>query len=184
MLLMRMTVGRKRQTCTKPLSNMTILASNGAVGRAKRRAFTLLEVLVGMSIIMVVFVTIFGGMTMGLSITQLSRENLRATQIMLDKMEGVRLYNWSQVNDTNFLKSGFTNWFYETNNIGLVTAQGNGVQYTGSVSVAAWPFSASYSNNMRIVTVTVGWTSGNVVRTRSMSTFVSQNGMQNYVFNH
>jgi prepilin-type N-terminal cleavage/methylation domain-containing protein len=152
--------------------------------RGRPGAFTLIEVMVAMTIIAVVFVSVFSGMGMGLSVTQLSRENLRATQIMLDKMEGVRLYNWVQLNNTNFLIASFTNSFYETNNVGQVTAQGNGVNYTGTVAVAACPISASYSTNMRQVTVTVGWTSGNIARSRSMSTFVSMMGLQNYVFNN
>jgi len=158
--------------------------SNGAPARKGRQAFTLVEVMMAIVIISVVFASIFSGMSMGLSVTQLSRENLRATQIMLDKMEGVRLYNWAQVNDSSFLISGFTNAFFETNNIGLSTAQGNGVNYTGTVAVAVCPFNNSYSTNMRQVTVTVNWTSGNIPRTRTMSTYVSMMGLQNYVFNH
>ena len=147
------------------------------------KAFSLIEVVVAVSIISVAFLGVFGSMTMGLSVTQLSRENLRATQIMLDKMEGVRLYSWTQLNSTNFLTSTFTNYFYETNNIGLVTAQGNGVMYTGTVAVLACPFTNTYSTNMRLVTVTVGWTSLNINRTRSMSTFYSMQGLQNYIYN-
>jgi hypothetical protein len=143
----------------------------------------MVELLIGTSIIMFLYATVFACMTLGLSITKLSRENLRATEIMLDKMEGVRLYSWTQLNDTNFLQSSFTNWFFETNNIGTASATGNGIQYTGLVAVGASPFSSSYSANLRQVTVTVNWTSGGIARTRSMSTFVSQAGMQNYVFN-
>ena len=159
-------------------------SSNGTPARKGRQAFTLIEVMMAVVIISVVFASIFSGMSMGLAVTQLSRENLRATQIMLDKMEGVRLYNWTQVNDSSFLISGFTNAFFETNNIGLSTAQGNGVNYVGTVAVAPCPFSTSYSTNMRQVTVTVNWTSGNIPRTRTMSTYVSMMGLQNYVFNH
>jgi len=153
--------------------------------RAAQSAFSLIEVMVGVSIILVVFVTIFAVMTMGLSVTQTSRENLRATQIMLDKMEGVRLYSWTQLNDPTFLQSSFTNWFYETNNIGLATAQGSGIQYTGLISVGSVSMSNSYSANMRLVTVTVGWLTGtNLTHSRSMSTFSSMNGLQNYIYNN
>jgi Tfp pilus assembly protein PilV len=160
--------------------------TNEQQGSRGRLAFTLIEVVVSVSVIMITFVTIFSTMTMGLSITQLSREDLRATQIMLDKMEGVRLYSWDQLTNTSFLQPNFTNWFFETNNIGQVSAQGNGVSYTGVVTVAAAPFSTSYSDNLRKVTVTVGWTSSfrSLNRTRTMSTMVSQQGMQNYIFNN
>jgi prepilin-type N-terminal cleavage/methylation domain-containing protein len=149
-----------------------------------QNAFTMVELLVGTAIFGLLMVGVFGVMTMGLSITQMSRENLRATEIMLDKMEGVRLYSWTQVNDSTFLQSSFTNWFFETNNIGTATAVGNGIQYTGTVSVAASPFTNSYSANIRSVTVTVNWASGGIARSRTMATFVSQPGMQNYVFNN
>ena len=144
--------------------------------------------MVALCVVMVVFVAVFGTMTMGLSTTQASRENLRATQIMLDKMEGIRLYNWTQLTNSSFLVSSFTNWFFETNNIGATSATGNGVMYTGSISVATSTNMPSvYSNAMRVVTVTVGWNSGNwlqspITHTRSMATYVSQNGMQNYIF--
>jgi hypothetical protein len=103
---------------------------------------------------------------------------------MIDKMEGARLYSWAQLNDTNFLTPSFTNWFFETNGIGLANAQGNGIAYTGTVTVSSFPYSTSYQADARLVTVTVGWTSGNVPRTRSMSTCVTMMGMQNYVYNH
>src|SRR4051812_33207014 len=102
----------------------------------RQAGFRLIELCVAMSIILVTFLTIFASLTMGLSITQISRENLRATQIMLDKMEGVRLYNWDQLTNSTYLISSFTNSFFETNRIGMSTAQGSGVQYVGAVSVA------------------------------------------------
>jgi uncharacterized protein (TIGR02598 family) len=149
-------------------------------------AFSLIEVVVAVAVILVAFLAIFANMTFGLSVTQLSRENLRATQIMLDKMEGVRLYSWSQLTNSSFLVPSFTNWFFETNNIGMATASGTGISYTGQVLVTAVPFTTYYSPSMRKVTVNVGWTSGNsgnTERTRSMSTFVSASGMQNYIYN-
>src|SRR5258708_35373346 len=133
--------------------------------RKGRLAFSLIELVIGMAIILVVFITIYGSMTMGLSITQISRENLRATQIMLDKMEGGRLYRWDQLTNSTVLVPSFTNWFIETNNIGQSLAAGNGAQYTGIVQVAAVPMTPSYKDNMRMVTVMVGWTSGGIDHT-------------------
>jgi hypothetical protein len=159
------------------------LSKRPGAGR-RQKAFTFVELLVGSSMIIMLYVTVFAVMTLGMSITQLSRENLRATEIMLDKMEGVRLYNWVQVNDSTFLQSSFTNWFFETNNMGTAAASGNGVQYIGTVAVGSAPFTNSYSTNVRQVTVTVNWTSGTIARTRSMNTLVSLMGMQNYVYSH
>jgi len=147
-----------------------------------QEAFTFPEVLISTGITLVVFGRIFGSMFTGLAITQVTRENLRATQIMVDKLEGVRLYNWTQINDTNFLQGSFTNSFFETNNVGSSTATGTGTMYTGIVSVASVPFSNSYSTNLRQITVTLGWVSGSLSHSRRMQTYVGQAGMQNYVY--
>jgi hypothetical protein len=144
--------------------------------------FTFPEVLISTGITLLVFGTVFGSMFTGLAITQITRENLRATQIMVDKLEGVRLYNWSQINDTNFLQGAFTNSFFETNGMGTAIANGSGTVYTGLVSVASVPFSNSYSTNLRQITITLGWVSGSLSHTRSMQTYVGQAGMQNYVY--
>jgi type II secretory pathway pseudopilin PulG len=132
-------------------------------------AFTLIEVLMGAAVMSVVFVSIFGVLTMGLFVSGTSRENLRATQIMLDKMEGLRLYSPTQLTNTMFLLQSFTNWFSETNNI----------------AIAPVSFAASYSSNMQQVTVNIGWVSGgqgNIAHTRSMSTFYANQGLYNYVW--
>jgi Tfp pilus assembly protein PilV len=165
---------------------MRIKGNKGQQGRRNREAFTLMEVLISVLIMAVVFATVFLTMSVGLTMSQSSRENLRATQIMMDKMEGVRLYNWSQLTNGTFLVSSFTNQFYETNNIGLLNAQGSGPTYTGAVVVANCSFSNTYSSNMRTVTVTIGWTSGRngtTYHSRSMMTYVSMMGLQNYVYN-
>ncbi len=158
--------------------------------RGSQSAFSLIEIAVATAVVLVSIAGIFGVMTMGVSISEASRENLRATQIMLDKMEGVRLYSWTQLTNSSFLLPSFTNWFYETNNVGLSTASGYGIMYTGTVSVGSVPFTNSYSSNMAQVTVTVGWSSaGNgwrastIAHSRSMVTYVSEQGLQNYIFN-
>jgi prepilin-type N-terminal cleavage/methylation domain-containing protein len=150
-----------------------------------RSGFTLIEVLMGAVVMGVAFASMFGILTIGLFISQSSRENLRATQIMLDKMEGVRLYNSSQITNTQVLVRSFTNWFFETNAIGLANAQGYGAQYTGSITLAPVPFVASYTTNMLLVTVNIGWVSAGQSQnshTRSMATFYSNHGLENYVY--
>lgn len=157
----------------------------------KQDAFTLLEVMVSVCVIAVAVSTIFASIAMGFSMTEMSRENLRATQIMLDKLEGVRLYNWSQVTNSTFLIPSFTNFFFETNNIGDANAKGYGVQYTGLVRVTSVPFTNSYySSNMVEVDVLLGWFSAGSgwygasnLHSRVMTTYVAESGMQPYVYN-
>jgi type II secretory pathway pseudopilin PulG len=151
----------------------------------RQLAFTLIEVMMGAAVMTVVFVGIFGVMTMGMFVSGTSRENLRATQILLDKMEGIRLYSPAQLTNSSFLLTSFTNWFSETNNIGLPNVQGCGVMYTGMITIAPVSFATSYSSNMQQITVSIGWVSGgqgNIPHTRSMSTFYASQGLYNYVW--
>jgi type II secretory pathway pseudopilin PulG len=138
-------------------------------------AFTLVETTVGLGIIGTVAAAMLTGISTGFFAMQMARENLRATQIMLEKVETVRLYTWDQISSTNFIPGAFTN-YYDPNN----TARG--IAYTGTLNFAWAPVAASYSNSMKLVTVTIGWKTGRLNRTRTFTTFVSKNGMQNYIW--
>ena len=70
--------------------------------------FTLLESLVGMGALGVVLVSLYTGMTTGFNVVRLARENLRATQVLQEKFETLRLYNWAQITSTNFVPPTFT----------------------------------------------------------------------------
>ena len=161
------------------------MKSNLAVQRNSRgrtRADTLVEVMVGVALAAIAFVSLFTGMTQGFLLTESARENLRGTQILLERLEGVRLFNWNQLTNTALLPTTFTNYFYPL----AATNQSKGTVYTGTVAVnnAALTPAASYSNDMKIVTVTVSWISGRLTRTRSMTTYVARNGVQNYVYSN
>jgi Tfp pilus assembly protein PilV len=154
---------------------------------AAQKGFTLVEVLIGGGVLAVVFISIFSILTVGMFASQTSRENLRATQIMMDKMEGLRLYNPAELTNNALLAPAFTNWFYETNVAGSTEVRGSGIEYDGAVSISAVPFSNAYSSNMVQVTITLSWVSNGeaaMAHTRTMSTFFSQHGMANYVYNN
>lgn len=144
------------------------------VGRL--RAFSLAEVLVAVVIAGIMFLTVYAGFSSGFALLQLTRENLRATQILQEKMETIRLCNWSQINTPGFVPTNFVDTFYP----GTSTAAG--ITYTGTVQILQAPITESYSNQLRQVTVSVQWLSGNTVRQREMSSFVSQHGLQNYIY--
>ena len=109
---------------------------------------------------------------------RLARENARATQVMLEKLESIRLYDWDQVVASGFVPSTFTN-VYDPQ--GGVSQQG--VVYYGTMTISNVPFATSYSSHMKQFTVTVSWTTaGTINHYRELSTFVAQNGMQNYVY--
>lgn len=141
------------------------------------RGFTVIESLVGILILGTLFTSLYAGITYGFSMISLSRENLRATQILLEKMETLRLYNWDQINSNGFMPTNFTAAYDPT-------GSGNSVNlmYTGSITIAGSGVSESYSNEMRKVQISVDWSSSGVLRTRSMETFVAENGLQKYIY--
>jgi type II secretory pathway pseudopilin PulG len=141
-------------------------------------AFSIMEILVAVAIIGVLFFTLYSGITFGFVTIQLARENLRATQILQERMETIRLYNWDQVNSNDFMPTTFTATFFVTNQF-ITNA---GLTYTGTVVVSPAPLSEGYSNDLRQVTVELKWLSSNKPRTRSMTTLVSRYGLQNYVY--
>ena len=147
------------------------------------RGFALVEVLVAVTLIVILFVTLYIGISFGFAVTRSERENLRATQIMLERMEGIRLFTWDQLLDAGKNPPVFTNYFYPPG----LAEQTPGVRYIGTMTVTTnlvLTPPATYSTNLRMVTVQVRWTSGNINHTRSMSTYVSRNGVQNYIYNN
>src|SRR5204863_9159663 len=79
--------------------------------RRSLAAFSLVEATVGMAIIGTTVGALFTGFTSGFFTMQLARENLRATQIMLEKMETIRLYSWKQVTNSAYIPNTFTNFY-------------------------------------------------------------------------
>lgn len=143
------------------------------------RAFSLIEVLVGSALGAIAFVYLYVGFSNGFGVIKLSRENLRATQIMQDRMETLRLYRWDQINSNGFIPTNFTAPFYALSNNADHT---EGLIYHGRLTITNAPVSESYSNDLRLVTVQLVWTNGSVARRREMKTFVSRYGIQNYVY--
>lgn len=138
-------------------------------------AFTLVEVLVGAGILAFTVVTLYGAFSFGFSTIKLSQEEVRANQILVQKLETLRIYDWSKITG-NFVPTNFTSTF-------STTGADTGVTYNGSLRITPFvPSGAneSYSDSLRRVTASVEWTSSGISRTRSMSTLVSQYGIQNY----
>src|ERR1041385_9178379 len=139
-------------------------------------AFSMIEVLVGAAIFGLGFVSLLAGISSSFTLTQLAREDLRATQIMLERMETLRLYSWDQINGSNgfVIPTIFTNAYYPA---GLSSS--SGIYYTGQIALASATNldTASYSNAMRSVQVTLKWSSAKILRTRTMSSLVGSNGI-------
>jgi Tfp pilus assembly protein PilV len=148
-------------------------------GRRRPTGFTLVEVLVAVMGVGIMMVTVYVALTQGFAIIQVARENLRATQILQEKMETMRVYNWDQITDGSFIPSTFSEPFYAVS-----ASDSGGFNYTGQILVAnAAPLgTASYADSVRWVIVQVEWTSGQVVRRREMRTLVSEFGLHQYVY--
>lgn len=151
--------------------------------RLRQTAFTFAEVLVATGVVAIMFVTLYVGISFGFAVTKSERENLRATQVMLERMEGIRLFSWDQLLDTAKNPLTFTNYFYPPG----LGSDDEGITYVGRVTVTtnlSLTPPATYSAYIRKVTVQVQWTSGSIQHTRTMSTYASRNGMQNYIYAH
>jgi type II secretory pathway pseudopilin PulG len=142
---------------------------------------TLMEVVMATGIIAITGAGVISSINYGLCVMRIARENQRATQVMLEKLEAIRLYNWTEVTNTGFIPTTFTAVYDPTS-----PANFQGTIYYGTMSVTVPPFigtTPNYSANMRQFNVTLQWTNaGGIRHARSLSTYVAQNGVQNYVF--
>ena len=144
-------------------------------------AFTLVEVLMGTVVLGMMTTALCGCIWCGFSLVDSSRQNLRANQILVQRTEAIRLFNWDQMLDTNFLKPTFTEYYDPqiTNSMG--------VAYYGTVA-ASIPTNlpGAYRDKMRMINVNLTWTNttgrSTTVRTRQWQTYVARFGMQNYVW--
>jgi prepilin-type N-terminal cleavage/methylation domain-containing protein len=159
----------------------------------KNSAFTLVEILVALVMALVIFSAAGHALNTGFNTVQVSREQLRANQVCLAHMEGIRLCRWdkTQLFNTDVLPRQFTDYFYP---VGLSSSNNPAnafVSYSGTVTLNTnftLSPNPSYISNLCLVTVSLTWTdrcfSTTKVRSYSMTTLVSKNGIQNYVFSH
>jgi type II secretory pathway pseudopilin PulG len=145
--------------------------------KLKQKAFSLVEAVVGMGLVGIVFVALYAGISFGFSIIQLMRENLRATQIIVEKMETIRLCSWDQITSGTNLPPDFVDYYFPR---GLLDKRG--ITYYGTLTITNANTGATYDADMRLVIISLTWTNGGIKRTRTMSTYVAKNGMQNYLF--
>jgi prepilin-type N-terminal cleavage/methylation domain-containing protein len=143
----------------------------------RSQAFTLVEILVATAVLGVMFLSLYVGVSAGFGVIQVARENLRATQILQEKMETIRLYTWDQITTTNFVPNGFTEYFYSDG-----TNVDKSLTYNGTVTISPSGLTESYSNDVKKVNIKVTWASGKITRSRDMKTFVSTHGLQFYIY--
>ena len=133
-------------------------------------AFTIVEVLIAMAVAGVALMALYGSISFGFSMVKATRENLQATQILMDRAETIRLASWPEINDPALLPRTFeTNW------------DSLGVLYSGVMTVSAPAQTWSYASDMRLVNITVNWTNGARPQSRTLQTYVSRYGLHRYL---
>ena len=141
--------------------------------------FTLVEVMVGVAVMGIMMVSLYAGFAFGFQQIRRARENVRATQVLQERMEVIRLVNWNDLNSSGYIPTKFTDPFYADN---PTNPPANSFFYTGTVQVASAPVTESYSNDLRMIKIQLTWPSGQLIRTRQMTTLVAQFGIQRYVY--
>jgi prepilin-type N-terminal cleavage/methylation domain-containing protein len=138
--------------------------------------FTLPEVLMAVGIATMMFASVYLAIAQGYAVARVTRENLRASQILEETMETLRLYSWDQIN-AGYVPATFSQYYCPDAGTG-----NQGVRYQGTVTRTDNPVSETYSSDMKLYVFTVTWTSGGIQRLRTMRTYVSKYGLQNYVY--
>ena len=149
-------------------------------GRKLAKGVTLVDVVMAIALLGVMASGVLGSFRYGLFVTQLARENQRATQIMLEKLETIRLFNWDQINPSG--RSLPYTFPFSAVYDPQATLNAQGTTYNGTVTVANCASGPSYSTNMRQVVVNLTWTTQTVPHTRSITTYIAKDGIQNYVY--
>jgi Tfp pilus assembly protein PilV len=143
--------------------------------------FTFTETLVAVLTGAVMLAALYSSFGFGYGAVKLAREDLRATQILVEQMEALRLTSFSAIQN-----STLTNYFDPTG----ITNGTAGAVYTITLTTNAPTASdmpvqpVYYMSKMRKVTVTATWTNANQLRTRSLITYATQTGIQNYIYAH
>ena len=124
------------------------------------------------------FVTLYLAIAQGVVVVKSCRENLRATQILQERMETIRLYTWEQMNTSGFIPATFTAPYDAAS-----TQSTGGLVYTGTITISAAPMTESYAGDHKLVTVGLNWASSTTTQhRRQMSTIVSRYGLHNYYY--
>jgi type II secretory pathway pseudopilin PulG len=177
----------KTQVQADFLEAESMMSKPSISGNVRRgtRAFTLVEVLISAGILAFMMLSLYTAFTLGFASIETTREELRATQLMMQKVEAIRLCTWNQLSNC---PGTFT-----ANYNPLPTTNGSaGALYSGTLvttgAATNIPDSASYKNKVHLITVTVTWTNfiGNnkIIHTRQMQTLAAYYGMQNYIYGY
>lgn len=140
-----------------------------------RRAFTFSAIVITFAILGLLVLAGYGALTSGLGTTRAAQEDLRATKVLLEKMETIRRCDWDQLNP-NFIASTFVVPF----NVNPVTSN-EAVRYYGRVAIEPTNTGPTHTGDTRRVTVRVDWMTGYIPKSRELTINISRNGPQDLV---
>jgi hypothetical protein len=135
------------------------------------------EAIIAVSLVGMMLVSLYAGFSSGFTLVRSARENLRATEILTQRTEMLRLCNWSQLHDKKYLRSTFTERYDPAG-----SNNERGTVYWGTVELSTpEDFPAAYRDRMRLVTISLTWTNLNaqkpIVSQRQIQTCVSRHGL-------
>lgn len=135
---------------------MKLIVSKQDAAR-RESAHNLPEAIIAVALVGTMLVSLYAGFSSGFAIVRSTRENLRATQILVQRMEAIRLYNWNELLYTNnFNNTAFVESY---DPLGALAGTDGGTVYSGTISLEVPDdLPAAYRSNMRVVTVSVFWT--------------------------
>ncbi len=159
--------------------------SSSASAALAERGYACSEVVAAMAIL-VLAVALFGLFAPGLGIIRCAGQNLRASQILMQKAEGLSLFPDRQARELNRHSQPL---FVEPHDSPTGASQCSDVLYAGYVSTpvltAGSPASIPHSH-MRPVTLTLQWTNyvgaKPVVTKREVQARLARNGMPKYIW--
>ena len=154
------------------------IAPNPCAANRQAAGFTIAEVVIAIMVVAIGAAGLMSCFGYGFRAIGQIRENQRATQIMVEKAETLRLYSWDQVNTSGFIPSTFI----ATYDGDSAASNYSGTIYYGTVAIRNFPYNTSYKGKMRMLDLTLRWNSQNITRTRSLTTYIAEDGIQNYVY--
>jgi prepilin-type N-terminal cleavage/methylation domain-containing protein len=149
----------------------------------REQGWSLAEVMVAVAVLAILLVSLFSGFALSFNLIRTTREDLRATQILTQKIEGIRLCTWKQL--TNECPSTFQDTYTSLGN-----TNSSKLVYYGTISQSFnTNLPSGYRDKVKLITVTVTWTTSragathnSVVHSRSMQTQSAYYGLQNYLY--
>ena len=151
--------------------------------RQTSAAYTLVEVMVAAALLGLMLTVYFTGFGQGYLNLNTARQDLRATQILTQKTEAIRLCTFSQLTT---LPTTFKDYYLDSSatNSQLTTYYGT-ISVTSATNIPNW---VSYYDKIKLVTISVSWTNylydHLIPHTRSMQTLAASAGLVNYVYGY